>query len=429
MKYNILPSWVKYSRKAQKHKILCQILQQLPPQPKNLALYDHQAEAVRFLSESFPNTAIVQLAMGTGKTLVALYFALIVLKKKVVFITPYSAVQQLASDCAFFPNRTISKLVYNQDSDINIMHHKQGAVVKLKSLEGSVVVMDECHLIKRSSQLGRWATSIVSDMIIGLTGTPSNDTRRIWTSCQYVHRRNLEDIKDLPFSRAVILQENVALSTEERLLYDTTVSTAKTIIAHTQGLIHNHRFDGIRRQLSGTDSKIIALIKLLKSIGTEKVVVFSSYKETLVKISTAAKIEGLRTLSLPGKRNVLAMFAASGGVLLCNVSCGHGLNLAMANVLVLVEPAYTVQLQQQIEARIQRIGQGKACRIYEMVTKGTLEEKMQEKAIENEIGTLLLRPPVRKVIPKVIPKITKRRPKPKRKVEAIVGGAFYTIPD
>lgn len=57
---------------------------------------------------------------------------------------------------------------------------------------------------------------------------------------------------------------------------------------------------------------------------------------------------------------------------------GVGLNLSEANVVVILEPWWNPAVEDQAVDRINRIGQKKAMRIYKLLSKNTLEEKIKD---------------------------------------------------
>ena len=58
---------------------------------------------------------------------------------------------------------------------------------------------------------------------------------------------------------------------------------------------------------------------------------------------------------------------------------GLGLNLMTANTVVLFDSDWNPQMDLQAMDRAHRIGQKKQVRVYRLVTKNTMEEKMIEK--------------------------------------------------
>jgi SNF2 family DNA or RNA helicase len=56
---------------------------------------------------------------------------------------------------------------------------------------------------------------------------------------------------------------------------------------------------------------------------------------------------------------------------------GFGLNLTAADTVILVDPWWNPQIENQAIDRTHRIGQSKKVQVYKLITRGSVEEKIQ----------------------------------------------------
>lgn len=168
-------------------------------------------------------------------------------------------------------------------------------------------------------------------------------------------------------------------------------STSDTITALLSSLPPN-----LMRHFSPSSSaKVRVLDQLLHTLRTstsEKIVLVSNYTSTLNLLGTLLSSLSLPFLRLDGstpaqKRQSLvedfnrlpanACFA----FLLSAKAGGTGLNLIGASRLVLFDVDWNPATDMQAMARIHRDGQKKHCRIYRILLKGSLEEKIWQRQV------------------------------------------------
>ena len=128
-----------------------------------------------------------------------------------------------------------------------------------------------------------------------------------------------------------------------------------------------------------TNSKCDVLEKLLRRIN-DKVVVFTEYKASQEYIRYRLERAGFSTLGFDGslsrgkKEWIKHLFQKSGQILVSTESGGEGLNLQFCNHVVNYDlPWNPMRLEQRI-GRVHRLGQTKDVHIYNLITKGTIEE-------------------------------------------------------
>jgi superfamily II DNA or RNA helicase len=132
----------------------------------------------------------------------------------------------------------------------------------------------------------------------------------------------------------------------------------------------------------GAGGKEVALLDLLRRNPTEKKLVFVHYRETLDHLAcllarhgiSFARFEG--GLSGPDKDAAVAAFRDEVPVLLCTGSGGEGRNIQFCNTLINFDVPWNPMAIEQRIGRIDRIGQQREVFVFNLVTRGTLEEQV-----------------------------------------------------
>ena len=147
-----------------------------------------------------------------------------------------------------------------------------------------------------------------------------------------------------------------------------------------------HSGDFNARDLHSKDfhSKTDALIPLLHEVAGEghRVLVFSQFTRYLRMIADRLTKEGIAYSYLDGatthRSAVIAEFAEGDApVFLISLKAGGvGLNLTMADYVVLTDPWWNPAVEAQAVDRTQRIGQTRPVHVYRIVSVGTIEEKV-----------------------------------------------------
>lgn len=125
----------------------------------------------------------------------------------------------------------------------------------------------------------------------------------------------------------------------------------------------------------------------------EKIVVYSQFTKFL-KIIESSLIKNLIKYSyidgqsLDRENQVLQFENQDINVFLISLKAGgFGLNLTKANKMIICDPWWNPAVERQAEDRIYRIGQNDDVTIYRLITKGTVEEKIQIlKERKDELG-------------------------------------------
>jgi SNF2 family DNA or RNA helicase len=121
---------------------------------------------------------------------------------------------------------------------------------------------------------------------------------------------------------------------------------------------------------------------LLRRNPGEKKLVFVHYRETLEHLAELLACEGFAfarfegALSGPAKDAAIADFRERVPVLLCTESGGEGRNIQFCNTLINFDVPWNPMAIEQRIGRIDRIGQQREVYVFNLVTRGTLEEEI-----------------------------------------------------
>jgi SNF2 family DNA or RNA helicase len=132
-----------------------------------------------------------------------------------------------------------------------------------------------------------------------------------------------------------------------------------------------------------SNPKMEGLIELIKQIpGGDKILVANIYKATGALIESRLKKEKIKSVRIysgtKDKTGVIRQFKEDEKtrILLCSQSASYGLNLQIANVIVFFETPDRGRIRAQWVKRIHRTGQEKHCRVYDLIARGSVDEKV-----------------------------------------------------
>ena len=131
-----------------------------------------------------------------------------------------------------------------------------------------------------------------------------------------------------------------------------------------------------------TGGKEAALIDLVRCNPTEKKLVFVHSRKTLAHVADRLEKAGVSlarfdgSLSGPEKDVAIAAFRDHATVLLCTKSGGEGRNIQFCNTLINFDVPWNPMAIEQRIGRIDRIGQSREVFVFNLVTRGTLEEQL-----------------------------------------------------
>ena len=118
--------------------------------------------------------------------------------------------------------------------------------------------------------------------------------------------------------------------------------------------------------------------------GRHKALVFSQFTDFLALLRERLDAAGLSYQYLDGStpaaersKRVAAFQAGQGDLFLISLKAGgFGLNLTMADYVIITDPWWNPAAEDQASARAHRIGQARPVTVYRLVTQGSIEEKI-----------------------------------------------------
>ncbi len=137
-----------------------------------------------------------------------------------------------------------------------------------------------------------------------------------------------------------------------------------------------------RWQAVASGAKELALLELIARNPDEKKLVFVHHRETMASLARLlagqgagfARFDG--SMSGPDKDAAIADFRERVPVLLCSESGGEGRNIQFCNTLINFDIPWNPMAIEQRVGRIDRIGQSREVFVFNLVTRGTVEEQM-----------------------------------------------------
>lgn len=228
----------------------------------------------------------------------------------------------------------------------------------------------------------------------GVEPTESEASRRIEPFT--LRRRKADVLKELPDKHVNV--EPVDLTEEQRATYDEAERTGRIQLETGQNITVQHVLALITKlkqicnfdPATGESGKLEWLIEFIENVHDQdcKALVFSQFVETLKRIRPA--IERYQPLMFTGetsdrdRRSIVEAFQpqpkSPNEVLLVSLKAGGvGLTLTAANQVVHFDSWWNPATMRQAEDRVHRIGQTKEVSVYTLVTKDTIEERIQKK--------------------------------------------------
>lgn len=151
------------------------------------------------------------------------------------------------------------------------------------------------------------------------------------------------------------------------------------------------RFVRQRSYQKNIPTKFKEVLNILQKERMRKTIIFSQFSAVFETLRTYLSENGFEVVIYDGSMNMqkrsasLNEFTTNSNVtvLLCSLKCGSlGLNLTSASQVILFDPWWNPQIQEQATDRVYRIGQRSSVDIFQLVVKDTVEEDimaLQEK--------------------------------------------------
>ena len=314
-----------------------------------------------------------------------------------------------------------SYATFRQDSDI------------YKQMSFDFLFLDEAQVMKNSqTKIAKTLRQFVVPSIIALSGTPiENHLGELWSIFQivlpgllpekndfmklsaeqvsqfikpFVMRRKKEEVlSELPDLIEVVYKNE--LEDQQKAIYLAQLQQMKErLVQVTETEFQKNRVDiltGIMRlrqicdtpalfmdDYEGASGKLDSLRDLLIQVSesAHRVLIFSQFRGMLDLIEKELPSLGLSSFKITGstpskERQEMTKEFNQGekDVFLISLKAGGvGLNLTGADTVILVDLWWNPAVESQAIGRAHRMGQEKIVEVYRLVTRGTIEEKIQE---------------------------------------------------
>jgi SNF2 family DNA or RNA helicase len=356
---------------------------------------------------------------GMGKTLMCL--ALVARKwtpgaaKKTLFLVPPGLVKQYIAENAKFTKLTSAMELPQSpampSADITVLSAYEVLSPKFRfDIVWDRVFIDECHEFRNeAAQRVKRAMLIEAEFRWALSGTfLINSSVDLYAVCQFLRLKvgretrfrslmrsgsvvrrvviqsTAEEIADLQLTSAVQEISRCVLTETEAAKYAVCVRAARRTAAMLMKMRHE-----MRMLAANCEDKLSrvrrAILVVLRDHPGEKIIVFTSYRSTMQTYVDWFTRKNVPVLSYSGTHSMKTREAtvqlfnnsAVHRLLFIGFQCGNsGINLQVANHVILNEPVWNEALNEQAIARSLRKGQAREVHVTRFVTERTIEEQM-----------------------------------------------------
>lgn len=397
-------------------------------------LYPFQSECVDFI-ESVGGRCLLSLDQGLGKSPTSLVWAYEKDLRHILIVAPASVVYKWADEVSKWMPGYQSQVVTNSKVEllnvpVTIISYTLMAmrVNDLRYRGYDLVIADESqYLASNSSQRTKAMKQIQSKYFLALSGTPFlNRPIELFPTLHIISKSDWSDWFQFgkrycdghqEFGRWDMTGASNLLELRERLgkimirmlkkdvlkeLPDMTRSVIPLSFSNRDyskkwkefiGAAKDSRFHvnsnlltrlTVLRQIVGLE-KVSAAVELAESIletPDRKVVLYAHHREVVSRLQTGLSryspllIVGDVPADIRAQNVTLFQTNPAYRVMIISSAGGEGIDLYAAQDLIFVERAWNPGKEQQIEARLHRIGQKGAVTIHILLAKGTIDERM-----------------------------------------------------
>lgn len=345
---------------------------------KDFSLYDFQKQAVDSWERN-GRLGTVVMPTGAGKTYVGLEAIFRTSKSTLVCVVTEELAKQwsklIEEKLAYKPGiftgrgkevRAITVGIYN-----SVAKHIRELFDKF-----SLIIFDEVHHVPAAT-FKEIAFKAKAKYRLGLSATPQradgNHHIIFLTSGDIVYRVDYRKLLSLGFLAPVRHQViYVNLTPEERKRMMVELSMARS--DEKRRLIE-------RKYALKAREKVQKVLQLLKELGGRRVLIFTEYVDQAEEIYKRAREEGYRVELLVGKTSnrseIFDRFRRGDvNIIVTTRVLDEGIDVPDADVAIIVSGSGSKRQMAQRVGRVVRGAPGKVADIYEIVTKGTIEERL-----------------------------------------------------
>ena len=308
------------------------------------------------------------------------------------------------------------------------------------------LILDEAQVMKNDqTKIAQYLRDFEVEHTYALSGTPiENNLGELWSIFQivmpgllpskkeflklpaekvaryikpFVMRRKKEDVlQELPDLIEVAYRNELADSQktiylallkqmQDRIIHATEDEINRSKIEILSGLMRLRQICDTPKlfmeDYEGESGKLESLRELLEQIqdGNRRVLIFSQFRGMLDIIESELDKMGMESFKITGstpakeRQDMTTAFndGQRSAFLISLKAGGVGLNLTGADTVILVDLWWNPAVEAQAIGRAHRIGQERNVEVYRMITRGTIEEKIQElqESKRNLVSTIL----------------------------------------
>ena len=308
------------------------------------------------------------------------------------------------------------------------------------------LILDEAQVMKNDqTKIAQYLRDFEVEHTYALSGTPiENNLGELWSIFQivmpgllpnkkeflklpaekvaryikpFVMRRKKEDVlQELPDLIEVAYRNELADSQktiylallkqmQDRIIHATEDEINRSKIEILSGLMRLRQICDTPKlfmeDYEGESGKLESLRELLEQIqdGNRRVLIFSQFRGMLDIIENELDKLGMESFKITGstpakeRQDMTTAFndGQRSAFLISLKAGGVGLNLTGADTVILVDLWWNPAVEAQAIGRAHRIGQERNVEVYRMITRGTIEEKIQElqESKRNLVSTIL----------------------------------------
>ncbi len=196
--------------------------------------------------------------------------------------------------------------------------------------------------------------------------------------------------KEVSLQLPELTRTSLVVDIKNRSEYNKAVRDIRSWLSEKGREVVNHKHVltrlNVLRQVVG-EGKAEHAIELAETILDEgrKVVLFCHHKEIVTLLVNGLKKYGVKVIdgSTPAKErkensNLFLSLDSGIRVMVITTAGGIGIDLYSASDLIVVERQWTPAVEEQVEARLHRIGQKNHVNVYYLVAKSTVDEKLDK---------------------------------------------------
>lgn len=347
---------------------------------KDFSLYDFQRQAVDSWERNGRFGTVV-MPTGAGKTYVGLEAIFRTSKSALVCVVTEELAKQwselISEKLSFKPGIFTGKKKEVKPITVGIYNSVAKHIERIYD-KFSLIIFDEVHHVPAAT-FKEIAFRAKAKYRLGLSATPErtdgNHHLIFLTAGEIVYKVDYEQLLSMGFLAPVRHHViYVELSPEERRQMSREILTARS--DEERRLIE-------KKYALKAKAKVEKVLDLLRSLKDRKILIFTEYVDQAEEIYERARREGYRVELLIGRTtNRAEIFdrfrRGDANIIVTTRVLDEGIDVPDADVAIIVSGSGSRRQMAQRVGRVVRGAPGKVADVYEIVTKGTIEERLSK---------------------------------------------------